>query len=128
LARLRSFFQHPVRNLVALALTLQGLRGISKSLRFIFVEYPLIEQQLQAHTLTNSQVNEYAIGAILLVTATALSLFFAMRIAFLHNKVAKGINTALSIALIIGNQFIHDYLTQFDLSSQTETIFTQFLN
>jgi hypothetical protein len=94
---------------IGIALTLQGLHGIYKSVIFILVEYPILERQLVAHQVTQSQVNDFGIKAIMMVISTVLSMFFAMKLTFLKTKAAKTLNTVIAILLFIGNAMIHDY-------------------
>jgi hypothetical protein len=101
---------------IGIALTIQGLHGIYKSVLFILVEYPLLEQQLVAHQITQQQVNDFGIKAIMMVISTVLSMFFAMKLTFLKSKAAKTVSTTIAILLFIGNAMIHDYFISLNSS------------
>jgi hypothetical protein len=101
---------------IGIALTLQGLHGIYKSVIFILVEYPILEQQLVAHQVTQAQVNDFGIKAIMMVISTVLSMFFAMKLTFLKSKAAKTVSTTIGIMLFIGNALIHDYFASLNSS------------
>jgi len=101
---------------VGILLTLQGLHGIYKSVIFILVEYPMLEQQLISHQVTQHQVNDFGIKAIMMVISTVLSMFFAMKLTFLKSKAAKTLSTTIGILLFIGNALIHDYFVSLNSS------------
>ncbi|MDH5533224.1 MAG: hypothetical protein OEX81_02225 [Candidatus Pacebacteria bacterium] len=101
---------------IGIALTLQGLHGIYKSVIFILVEYPILEQQLVAHQVTQDQVNDFGVKAIMMVISTVLSMFFAMKLTFLKTKAAKTLSTIIGILLFIGNAMIHDYFASLNSS------------
>jgi hypothetical protein len=101
---------------IGVALTLQGIHGIYKSVIFILVDYPLLEQQLISHQITQDQVNDFGIRAIMMVISTILSMFFALQITVLRIKAFKSLKTAVSILLIFTNVMIHDYFASLNSS------------
>jgi len=101
---------------IGIALTIQGIHGLYKSVIFILVDYPLLEQQLVAHQITQDQVNDFGIKAIMMVISTVLSMFFAMKLTFLKSKAAKTLSTVIAILLFIGNAMIHDYFISLNSS------------
>jgi len=102
--------------LIGIALTLQALHGIYRSVTFILIEYPLLEQQLVSNLITQDQINDYGIRAIMMIISTVLSLFFAMKLTFLKSKAAKTLSTIIAIFLFIGNAMIHDYFVSLNSS------------
>lgn len=98
---------------VAVLLTIQGLVSLTKSIDFIFFELPELEQRLNLGQITQSQANNFANHAIVMTISTVLSLFFALRITLTQNKIAKGINTAIALLIILGNTQITQILNQF---------------
>jgi hypothetical protein len=117
-----NLFQKYGAKTLGILLTLQSLHGIYKSVLFILVEYPLLEQQLVAHQITQTQVNDFGIKAIMIVFSTVLSMFFAMKLTFLKTKAAKTLSTVIAVFLFIGNAMIHDYFVALN-SSQIMTDF-----
>lgn len=94
---------------VGIGLTLQGLFGIYKSVVFILIDYPELEKQLAEHLITQDQVSEFGIKAIMMAISTVLSMFFAMRLTVMKTKAVRAISTVIGILLFIGNIMIHDY-------------------
>jgi len=94
---------------VAIGLTFQGLFGIYKSVIFILIDYPELEKQLAEHLVTQDQVNDFGIKAIMMVISTVLSMFFAMRLTVMKTKAVKVISATIGVLLFITNIMIHDY-------------------
>jgi hypothetical protein len=92
-----------------IGLMIQGLYGIYKSIHFIFVGYPELNFLLASHQITQTQVNDFVIKAIMIAISTLLSMIFAMRLAVMKTKVVKTFNTLIGILLVLGNAAIHDY-------------------
>lgn len=114
------------KNIVAIALTLQGLKGIYGSIKFILFDYPALETQLLAHQIGKSQVNSYATHAILILISTIIGMFFALKI--MRSKAVKVVNIVIGVGLFFGSAYVSTYLTShFDLttliSSPVLTIF-----
>lgn len=98
-----------LQKLLAVGLVLQGLYGIYKSIYFIFVTYPELGFLLASHQISQTQVNNYVIQAILMSITTLVSMVFAMRLTILQNRVAQTFNTVIGVLLVIGNAALHDY-------------------
>lgn len=105
-----------IKNTVAIALTIQGLFGIYKSIKFILVDYPALEVQLLAHQITKTQINSYATHAIIMLVTTIIAMIFALRI--MRSKATKVINILIGIGLFFGSAYLDKYLTtHFDLAT-----------
>jgi len=122
------FLQHPVRNIVAVGLTAQGLFGIYKSVMFILNDLPQMEQQLNTGLITQTDANQIAAKAVMIVISTVLSMFFAMRLTVLKSKAAKGLNTIIAILLFLGNAYIFGFLDKVPLIDEWGSITDTVLN
>lgn len=105
-----------IKNIVAIALTIQGLLGIYNSIKFILVDYPALEVQLIAHQITKAQINSYATHAVIMLITTIITMIFALRI--MRSKATKVLNIIIGIGLFFGSAYLDKYLTtHFDLTS-----------
>lgn len=109
-------YKRPATKLLAIALTLQGLFGIYKSVNFILFEYPQLEQMLVSHDITQAEVNDLAVKAVLVAISTLLSMIFALRLAIFHSTAAKRIQTAIGLLLFLSNALLHNYFLQINTS------------
>ncbi|MGD9129121.1 MAG: hypothetical protein PVJ09_01365 [Candidatus Woesebacteria bacterium] len=98
--------------IIVIILTIQGLRGLITSVKFIMIEYPILEEQLASHQITQEQINIFANKAIVMLTTTVLSMFFALRISLVQSQIAKKVNSALGVLVIILDRYINIYLTE----------------
>ena len=96
---------------MAILLALQGLYGLYRSIHFILVEYPIMEEQLTAHTITSGEVNAFASKAIIIATSTILSMVFAVRLSVVK-KASKIIQKIVAGTLFVANTAIMRYLNQ----------------
>lgn len=103
------------RKLVAVGLTLQGLIGLLISLKFVLVDFPILETRLTQHSIQQAEVNNIAIEAILITISTILSMLFALKLGMTQNKAAKSINTLFGVFLLLGNAFILNTLRDLPL-------------
>ena len=113
--------------LVAFMLTIQGLYGMYKSIRFIFVDFPLLEQALNSHLIGQEQVNEFASKAIMMVFTTILSMFFGLKLSVLKTEAAKKVQTIMGICLFIFNTIIMRYLNNLGSSMILQGFFNKIL-
>jgi hypothetical protein len=101
-----------IYKIIAIALTIQGLIGIYKSVTFIMVEYPDLEIQLENHSITENQINNFASKAVVIGGSTILSMFFALRISIIQSKTAKRISAFIGAVLFVANTWVNNYLNQ----------------
>ena len=111
--------------IVAIILAFQGFYVMTQSILFIFIKIPQLEQLLLLDQVTQSEINHLTNKAIIMTISTILSFIFAIRITILQNTVAKRINTAIAVFLVIGNTQINNLL---DAIGSTELITTLILN
>jgi len=117
----------PLHKIVALLLILQALNGIAKSIKFIMIEYPELEDALVAGLVTQEQINNFAGKAVIMVTTTVISIFFAIRISVIQNKMMKRISTVMGILIFFGNTWINRYLEEIGSAKIiTDTILSVF--
>lgn len=114
--------------IVTMALTLQVLNGTYKSIKFILVEYPLLEEQLAAHQITQDQINAFASTAIIILITTVISMIFALRISILKSKAAKRINAFIGIAIFLATTWLHTYLSTHGSADFITNIFFSILD
>jgi hypothetical protein len=95
---------------VAFILMFQGLRALYSSISFIFIQIPQLEQLLALSQISQTDINELANKAIVMLISTILSLFFALRITVIQSKISHRLNTFIGILLIIGNSQITNFL------------------
>jgi hypothetical protein len=112
---------------IAVLLALQGLWSLFNSIKFIFFELPLLEQQLSLGQIDNFQINIFANKAIVMTISTILSLFFALRITIVQSKAAKRISTAIAILLVLGNTQINSFLNGIGSSTLITTAIVETL-
>lgn len=104
------------KTVVAIALTIQGLFGIYKSIKFIMVDYPQLEALLLAHQISKSDINGFATKAIMILITTVINMFFAMKI--MRNKTGQILNTIIGIILFLTSAFIDSFLSShYDVAS-----------
>ncbi|MEN8252889.1 MAG: hypothetical protein ABFQ62_00715 [Patescibacteria group bacterium] len=116
LEKAEEIFVNPTaRRLIAIGLTIQGLMGLFNSLKFVMVDFPILEARLLQHSITQSEVNSIAVQAILMTGSTILSMFFALKITLIQNKAAKALNTIIAVFLLFGNAFIFNTLNDLPL-------------
>jgi len=84
-------------------LTLQSLRGIWKSIAFIFIEFPALEQTIIEHTATELDVRIVVGKAVLIMISTVISAIFGMKLALTQNKAARILSTTIGIVLMFVN-------------------------
>jgi len=113
-----AFIKKWAHKILPIALTLQGLYGIYSSVVFIFIDYPLLTKQLQLHLITQSQVNDFAVKAIMIFISTFLTFIFAMKLGIMKSKVAHWLQTGIGISLVIFNALIHDYFVSLNASQK----------
>lgn len=104
-----SRFRRYIPKIVAFFLVLQGLFGIYKSIVFILVEFPQLEIALEQQMITTQQINGFASRAVITIITTIISMFFAMRLAFLQSKAARYLNTMIGVAIFLGNAALAQY-------------------
>lgn len=114
-------FQLYAIKIVAILLILQGLWSLFNSVKFIFIDLPSLEQQLQLGQISELQINTFANRAIVMTISTILSLFLALKITMAQSKTAKAIVITIAILLVIGNTQINNFLTQLDSSQLITT-------
>ena len=104
------------KTLTAVALTVQGLFGGYKAVKFIMVDYPILEAQLISHQINQTQVNGFATQAVVIFITTLVSIFVALRI--FRSKSIKIFSIVIGAGLFFGSVYINNYLTaNFDLIS-----------
>jgi len=104
------------KTVTAIALTIQGLFGGYKAIKFIMVDYPILETQLISHQINQAQVNGFATQAVIIFITTIIGIIFALRI--LKSNSVKIANIVIGVALFLGSAYINSYLTaNFDLVS-----------
>lgn len=111
--------------ILGIGLTLQSLRGIYNSVAFILVDYPILEQKLVAHQITEVEVTELTITMVLMLLSTMISLFFAMRLTLVKAQVMKRVSTAIGILLLVANPFLHDLLEASNFTGFLVGFFTE---
>lgn len=105
-----------IKNIVAVALAAQGLKGIYQSVKFILVDYPQLEAQLISHLMTKGQVNAFATHAVIMLLTTIISMIFAFKI--IRNKTAEILHIIVGISLFLGSAYLNTYLmSNFDLAN-----------
>ena len=97
---------------LAIGITLQMLWAIYHSLDFIFVRSEQLEQALQAGLVDQAQINQFTGSAIINTVSVVISLFFAMRLAFLKSKAAHVVHIITGLGIMVGNGLIMNYLNQ----------------
>lgn len=110
---------------ISIGLTIQSLRGIYKSVAFILVDYPLLEQKLISHQISESEVTELTITMVILLISTIISLVFAMRLAFVKDSTAKRLHSIIGLVIFLGNAYIHDLLQALHISEWLVQFFTK---
>lgn len=110
---------------ISIGLTIQSLRGIYNSVIFLLVDYPLLEQKLITHQISESEVTELTITMVIMLISTVVSLIFAMRLAFIKDSTAKRLNTIIGLLIFLGNAYIHDLLQALNISEWLVQFFTQ---
>lgn len=116
LEKIEEFITRPLtRKFVAVGLTLQGLIVFFISLKFVLIDFPILENRLTQHSIQQSEVNSIAVEAILITISTILSMFFAIKLGITQNKAAKAINTLFGFFLFLGNTFILNTLRNLPL-------------
>lgn len=96
-------FKRYLPKIVAVLLALQTAWGLIQSMLFIFVKYPVLEQQLASHQITSEEVTSLTNHAILTVLSVLVGAIFAIRITAMKSKTAKIINTTIGILLVVVN-------------------------
>ncbi|MCL4208152.1 hypothetical protein KJZ63_00775 [Patescibacteria group bacterium] len=102
--------------MISIGLTIQSLRGIYKSVAFILVDYPLLEQKLVNHQITEAEVTELTIMMVIMLISTVIGLAFAMRLAIVKDSAAKRLHSIIGLILFFGNAYIHDLLQALHIS------------
>jgi len=87
-----------------------------------------MEQQLNTGLITQTDANQIAAKAVMIVISTVLSMFFAMRLTVLKSKAAKGLNTIIAILLFLGNAYIFGFLDKVPLIDEWGSITDTVLN
>lgn len=98
--------------LIALILTIQGLKGLYKSIVFILIDYPSLEQAMRLGQISGDQINNFASKAIVMITTTIISMAFAMRLSTGNTSTIKKAQTSFGIFLIFANAAITNYLSK----------------
>lgn len=101
---------------LAVGLTLQGLYGLYASLRFLFIEFPMLEELLTLHQLTQAEVNTFAARAVLTIISTLISMMFALRLTVMKSQAARVINAVVGVMLFLANTFMIGYFNQVNYS------------
>lgn len=101
-----SKFNLPIVKIIVILLTVQGMYGLFQSIKFIFFDFRLLETQLTSHSISQMQINSFATQAIIMVSFTILSMFFALRLALSENKTVKNIQTIIALLLVLANIWI----------------------
>lgn len=96
----------PAKTTVAIALTGKSIFGIYRSIYFILVEYPMLEQQLLTHQITQSEVNLIGVTALVTLFDTLIGLFFALRIV----KRGHQLDTIIGVIIFLFGTYAHTYL------------------
>jgi len=107
-----SFLKKYIPKTVGFLLTLQGLRGLYKSVYFILVEFPQLELALEQHLITTQQINNFGAKVSITAISMVISMVFGMRLAILKTKTAKVISTLIGIGLILSNTLIQQYFNE----------------
>ncbi len=110
---------------ISIGLTIQSLKRIYNSVVFLLVDYPLLEQKLITHQISESEVTELTITMVIMLISTVVSLIFAMRLAFIKDSTAKRLNTIIGLFIFLGNAYIHDLLQALNISEWLVQFFTQ---
>jgi len=114
LAKILSLMTHPlVRKLTAFGLTAQGLYGVYQSTFFVLVKFPELEARLAAHTITQIEVNNIAVEAILVIISTIISMFFALHL--IRNKAGEILSPVLGVVLFLGNTYLFNFFKSLPL-------------
>ena len=122
-----SQFMAKISKLVAFGLTMQGLYHIYKSLTFLFIEIPLLEEEIAVGTITRDEVIGVATHGFVLIVTAAISMFFALQLTFIKEKTAEKITSAIGILIFLGNAFIIDFFTQIEADILISLSFTSVL-
>ncbi len=110
---------------ISIVLTIQSLNGIFNSVSFILVDYPLLEQKLVNHQITEAEVTELTIMMVIMLISTIISLVFAMRLAFVKDSTAKRLHSIIGVLIFLGNAYIHDLLQTLHISEWLVQFFTK---
>lgn len=110
---------------ISIGLTIQSLNGIFNSVSFILVDYPLLEQKLVNHQITEAEVTELTIMMVIMLISTIISLVFAMRLAFVKDSTAKRLHSIIGVLIFLGNAYIHDLLQTLHISEWLVQFFTK---
>jgi hypothetical protein len=127
LEQYEGWFLKYMPKVVSFGLTLQGLRGIYKSISFILVEYPQLEIALQQHQLTSSDINQISAKAIIMGISTLISMFFALRLAFLKTDIAKKASIIIGIILFLTTGALQDFFIELKSGETFSTYAVSFL-
>ena len=86
-------------------LSIHSLQGLWQAVKFIFIEYPELEEQLSLGLLTSQQLNEVTTPAIILMITTFINIAMAVRLHSAKEDVAEMIDLIFSTILIIFDIF-----------------------
>lgn len=109
---------------VGIVLTLQALQALLQQVTFILVDYPGLEQKLVSHQITETQVKELVITAVITLISTLVSLIFAMRLTFVKSTAGHRMKTVIGISLFVGNAYLHNLLETLHISELVVGFFT----
>lgn len=109
---------------VGIVLTLQALQALFKQVTFILVDYPGLEQKLVSHQITETQVKELVITAVLTLITTLVSLVFAMRLTFVKSTAGQRVKIIIGVLLFFGNAYLHNLLEALHISEWLVGFFT----
>ena len=97
--------------IMAVLMAAQGLYGLYISVHFILIDYPVLEAQLAAHAVSQTEVNTFASQAIIIVVSTLISMVFAIRLSIVK-KAAKILQKVLTGVLFVANTAVMHYLNE----------------
>lgn len=96
-------------------LALHSIQGLYESVVFLFIEYPELEETLEAHLLTTHEVNTIITPAIILMISTVISILMALRLNGAEDDAGLTFDLLLATAVIAINFFFLDKLVELEL-------------
>ncbi len=106
-----------------LLLTLNGLLGLWESIKFIIIDLKKLEQQLLLHQVSNNEVNELIVMAVIIAFTTIISFLMALKLKKTTQTTAQIIDLIMATIIIIATKYIRVILLKFDLIASITNIF-----
>lgn len=115
---------HWWHKIALILLTLHGIFGLFESVKFLFIEYPQLNQMLELHQVNVHAVNHLLAQVIITITVTFVNVLFAIRLSKVTETTAHNIDLLVATFLIISTQFIQKFLIQLDLLNLVLSLFS----